>query len=256
MTEWWGINEGSNAAAYTSNTAVRSQRCRDPTSMGGKKGSPSVKTELYDVPAKRNMDRGSTRRTVKFIERNAASGAPFYLYVGFTQFHPPWVVHPDFKNVSKAGLYSDIKQEVGRNIGRILEAIEKAGIANDTIVILTGDNGAGTLPQSGYATGEVGGSNGPWRGGLCTGYEGGLRTPAMVRWPGHVRAGAITDGNILGSGLVIQRSRRLSERPSAFLRTAQLMEWIKARSCSENRKIRKRACRNLCRRQGLCCEMA
>ena len=191
--EWWGINEGSNAAAYTSTPQFDPSVAEVPYLWEGKKGTPSVKTELYDVAAKRNMDRGSTERAINFIQRNADGDVPFYLYIGFTQFHPPWVVHPDFANVSKAGLYSDIKHEVDHNVGRILVAIEAAGIKDDTIVILTGDNGAGTLPQSGYATGEVGGSNGPWRGGLSTGYEGGLRTPATVRWPRRIPAGTVTD---------------------------------------------------------------
>ncbi|MGI9522463.1 MAG: sulfatase-like hydrolase/transferase [Hyphomicrobiaceae bacterium] len=191
--EWWGINEGSNAAAYTSTPQFDPKVAEVPHLWEGKKGSPAQKVSLYDVSAKRNMDRHSTKRAIEFISRNAKRNAPFFLYIGFTQFHPPWVVHPDFANVSKAGLYSDIKHEVDHNVGQILDTIKAAGIANDTIVILSGDNGAGTLPQSGYATGEAGGSNGPWRGGLSTGFEGGLRTPAIVRWPGQINGGIVTD---------------------------------------------------------------
>ncbi len=62
-----------------------------------------------------------------------------------------------------------------------------------TIVILTGDNGAANYPSPGLVTGEVGGSNGPWRGGLSTAYEGGMRTPAMIRWPGKIAADKVTD---------------------------------------------------------------
>jgi len=79
------------------------------------------------------------------------------------------------------------------NVGQILAAIEKAGIEKDTIVILTGDNGAANYPSPGIVTGEVGGSNGPWRGGLSTAYEGGMRTPAMIRWPGNIPAGKVSD---------------------------------------------------------------
>jgi len=102
-------------------------------------------------------------------------------------------VHPDFKNKSKAGIYADTKMEVDYNVGLILDAIKEAGIENNTIVILTGDNGAANYPSPGLVTGEVGGSNGPWRGGLSTGYEGGMRTPAMIRWPGNIPAGIVTD---------------------------------------------------------------
>ena len=191
--EWWGINEGSNAAAYTATPQFDPSAAEIPHIWRGMKGKPSEKVRPFNIEAKRLMDRESTERAIAFIARSAGGDAPFYLYVGFTQFHPPWGVHPDFENVSKAGLYSDIKHEVDHNIGQVLDAIEVAGIENDTIVIVTGDNGAGNLPQTGYATGEVGGSNGPWRGGLSTGYEGGMRTPAMLRWPGRVPAGVITD---------------------------------------------------------------
>jgi len=62
-------------------------------------------------------------------------------------------------------------------------------------VILTGDNGAGNFPQPGLASGENGGggSNGPWRGGLSTAFEGGLRTPAMIRFPQKIKAGKVSD---------------------------------------------------------------
>ena len=191
--EWWGINEGSNAAAYTSTPQFDPKVAEVPHIWEGKKGSPSVKTELYDVEAKRNLDRRSTDRAVDFIRRSSGGGAPFYLYVGFTHFHPPWGVHDDFANKSKAGVYADTKIEVDRNIGAILGAIDDAGISENTIVIVTGDNGAANYPSPGVVTGEVGGSNGPWRGGLSTAYEGGLRTPGMIRWPGKVPAGVVSD---------------------------------------------------------------
>jgi len=191
--EWWGINEGSNAASYTATPQFDATVAEIPQFWQGIKGMPSEKTKPFDAKAKSLMDRQSTERAIEFINRKANDKNPFYLYVGFTQFHPPWGVHPDFENVSGAGIYADIKNEVDHNIGRVLDTIAAAGLEQETIVILTGDNGSGNMPQSGYATGEVGGSNGPWRGGLSTGYEGGLRTPAMIRWPGHIKNGQVTD---------------------------------------------------------------
>lgn len=192
--EWWGINEGSNAAAYTATPEFDPTIAAVPYFWEGKKGAPSYETELYDIAGKMTFDRNITDRAVSYIEQHADGDAPFFLYVGFTQFHPPWVIHPDFDGVSGAGIYSDIKNEVDHNIGRILDVLEASGISGDTIVVLTGDNGPGTLPQKdGYATGEVGGSTGPWRGGLSTGFEGGLRTPAMVRWPDKIPAGSVSN---------------------------------------------------------------
>ncbi len=185
--EWWGINEGSNAAAYTATPEFDPNVAAIPHFWEGRKGDPSYETDHYDIAGKTTFDQKITDRSIAYIERQAEGDSPFFLYIGFTQFHPPWVIHPDFDGVSGAGTYSDIKHEVDYNIGRILDTLDTTGIAENTIVVLTGDNGPGTLPQGlGYATGEVGGSTGPWRGGLSTGFEGGLRTPAMVRWPGNI----------------------------------------------------------------------
>ncbi len=191
--EWWGINEGSNAAAYTSTPQFDPTVAEVPHFWTGVKGKPSTRLELYDIPAKARMDSRSTAKAIDFIRARSREGKPFYLYVGFTHFHPPWGVHPDFENRSGAGIYADTKMEVDYNVGQILDAIKSAGIENNTIVILTGDNGAANYPSPGVVTGEVGGSNGPWRGGLSTAYEGGMRTPAMIRWPGSIAAGVVTD---------------------------------------------------------------
>jgi arylsulfatase A-like enzyme len=191
--KWWGINEGSNAAAYTSTPQFDPTVADVPHFWTGVKGKPSTKAEIYDIPAKASMDSRSTAKAIDFIKTRAGDGKPFFVYVGFTHFHPPWGVHPDFRNKSKAGVYADTKMEVDHNIGQILDAIKKADIEKNTIVILTGDNGAANYPSPGLVTGEVGGSNGPWRGGLSTAYEGGMRTPAMIRWPGKIPAGIVTD---------------------------------------------------------------
>jgi arylsulfatase A-like enzyme len=191
--EWWGINEGSNAAAYTSTPQFDPAVAEVPHFWTGVKGSPATKTEVYDIPAKASMDHRSTAKAIDFIKARSREQMPFFVYVGFTHFHPPWGVHSDFTDKSMAGVYADTKMEVDYNVGQIIDAIDEAGISENTIVIVTGDNGAANYPSPGLVTGEVGGSNGPWRGGLSTAYEGGMRTPAMIRWPGKILAGSVTD---------------------------------------------------------------
>ena len=87
-------------------------------------------------------------------------------------------------------------------------------------MILTGDNGAGNYPTPGLVTAEVGGSNGPWRGGLSTAYEGGMRTPGMIRWPGKILAGKVSDEIVAGldwyptlAHMVGEQARIPSDRP-------------------------------------------
>ena len=186
--EWWGINEGSNAAAYTSTPQFDPAVAEVPRFWSGVKGQASTRGALYDMPAKASID-----RAIGFMRARVTEARPFFIYLGFTHFHPPWGVHPDFEGNSGAGVYADTKMEVDHNVGLILDALDEAGVADDTIVLLTGDNGAANYPSPGIVTGEVGGSNGPWRGGLSTAYEGGMRTPAMIRWPGRIAPGQVTD---------------------------------------------------------------
>jgi len=217
---WWGINEGSNAAGYTSTPQFDPEVAEVPHIWEGVKGQTSTKVRLYDKPAKYSLDNESAERTIAFIHKNAEDKKPFFSYVGFTHFHPPWGVHPDFENTSGSGIYADTKMEVDHNIGRILDAIKEAGIEDNTIVILTGDNGAANYPSPGVVTGEVGGSNGPWRGGLSTAYEGGMRTPAMIRWPGNIPEGTVSDEIIADidlyptiANLIGEEARVPSDRP-------------------------------------------
>jgi arylsulfatase A-like enzyme len=108
---------------------------------------------------------------------------PFFVYLPFTQIHPPLGHHPEFNNATGTGIYDDIIAELDYNIGRVLDALADAGLADDTIVMLTGDNGT--------ATEGLGGSNGPFRGGF-TGYEAGLRAVGITRWPGKIEEGRVS----------------------------------------------------------------
>jgi arylsulfatase A-like enzyme len=149
-------------------------------------------------------------------------------------------IHPDFENISKAGIYADTKMEVDHNIGKILDAIREFGIENNTIVILTGDNGAANYPSPGVVTGEVGGSNGPWRGGLSTAYEGGMRTPAMIRWPGKITPGNVTDEIIADldlyptiANLIGEQERIPTDRTIDGMNQADFLLWNQEKSNRE-----------------------
>jgi arylsulfatase A-like enzyme len=191
--QFWGHSEGTNAASYTSTPQFDPEVATVPYIWEGVKGKKAKKVKLFDLEARAIMDREITEKSIAYIKQMAKAGKPFYNYIGLTHFHPPFLVHPEFVNASKAGVFADTVMELDHNVGLILKAIKDAGIEKNTIVILTGDNAAGSFPVNGLASGEVSGSNGPWRGGLSTAYEGGMRTPAMVRWPGKIPAGKVSD---------------------------------------------------------------
>ena len=188
--EWYGTKESAMEASYTSTPQYDPDVFPAPQIWTGKKGESSRPVKEFNLEARALLDSEVVDKTIGFIERQASASRPFYIYAAFTQIHPPFLPQPGFVGKSRAGEYADIQMQVDFNVGRILDGLEEAGVADDTIVILTGDNAAGNA--YGSFPGE-GGSNGPWRGGLSTAYEGGMRTPGMIRWNDNIPAGRVTD---------------------------------------------------------------
>jgi arylsulfatase A-like enzyme len=188
--EWYGTKESAMEASYTSTPQFDPDVFDVPHIWQGKKGNKSTKVKEFDLQARALLDSEIADKTSAFVKIQAKKGKPFYVYAALTQIHPPFLPHPDFKGKSKAGVYADIQMQVDAYVGQIVDAVQEAGIADNTIVILTGDNAAG---EHSAGWGGEGGSNGPWRGGLSTGYEGGTRTPGMLRWPGKIPAGRVSD---------------------------------------------------------------
>jgi arylsulfatase A len=126
-----------------------------------------------------------TEKAVDFIGRHKEH--PFFLYVAHNMPHVPLFVSDRFKNKSGQGLYGDVIQEIDWSVGQILEALQKNGIDDNTIVIFTSDNG----PWLSY--GNHGGSAWPLREGKGTAWEGGVREACIMRWPNRIPAGKTCD---------------------------------------------------------------
>ena len=145
------------------------------------------------------------REAESFIERNAEharDGKPFFLYVALTSPHTPTSPSPDFEGTSELGLYGDFVEETDATIGRVLGALDEHGLTENTLVIATSDHGA--APYAGNKRAATAGlireleklghySSGIYRGYKFTVFEGGLRIPLLVRWPGTVTAGSRCD---------------------------------------------------------------
>jgi arylsulfatase A len=121
-----------------------------------------------------------TERAVKFIDTN--KDKPFLLYVAHSMPHVPLYVSDKFKGKSEKGLYGDVIMEIDWSVGEILNALKKNGVDEKTLVIFTSDNG----PWMSY--GEHAGSAHPLREGKGTSWEGGVRVPCIMRWPGKIPA--------------------------------------------------------------------
>ncbi len=122
-----------------------------------------------------------TERAVKFIGEN--KDQPFFLYLAHSMPHVPLYVSKANEGKSGAGLYGDVMWEIDWSVGQVLGALEEHGIDERTLVIFTTDNG----PWLSY--GDHAGSAGPLREGKGTAWEGGVRVPCIMRWPGTIPAG-------------------------------------------------------------------
>jgi arylsulfatase len=122
-----------------------------------------------------------TDRAVAFIEKN--QDRPFFLYVPHIMPHVPIFASDKFKGQSGAGLYGDVIEELDSGIGEVLAAIKRNGLEDRTLVVFCSDNG----PFLSY--GNHAGSAGPLREGKLTTFEGGVRVPCIMRWPGQIPAG-------------------------------------------------------------------
>lgn len=137
-----------------------------------------------------NIADSITTKAVQFIEQHA--GSPFFLYFATNDIHVPRVPHLRFKGATTMGARGDAIIEFDWSIGQIVETLERLGIAGNTLIIVTSDNGP--VVDDGYADQavELLGAHRPWgdfRGGKYSIFEAGTRVPFIVTWPEKIKAG-------------------------------------------------------------------
>ena len=126
---------------------------------------------------------------------------PFFLYLSYTSPHKPVIPIERFRGQSEAGAYGDFLIETDWHIGRILDLLDRRGIADETLVIVTSDNGPeNTRVERDKRFGHR--SNGPFREGKRSIYEGGHRVPFFVRWPGRCQPGRAVDAAVCQTDLL------------------------------------------------------
>lgn len=134
-----------------------------------------------------------TREARRFIDDHVSRhpDQPFLLYFALTAPHTPWLPTEEFRGRSGAGYYGDFVVQVDWTVGQILAELDRHGIAENTLLIFTSDNGAHWLPRDIQQFGHR--ANGPWRGQKADIHEGGHRVPFIVRWPAKVAPGTTSD---------------------------------------------------------------
>ncbi|MCZ6675431.1 MAG: arylsulfatase [Verrucomicrobia bacterium] len=150
-----------------------------------------------------------TKKAAGYISEQAKSEQPFFLYFPLTAPHKPAMPHPRFQGKTGLGPYGDFVVQVDWTVGQILDAIDDAGITDNTLVIYTSDNGSYMYRQTDPAQADHVSdetvqafyegnhtANGPLRGTKADIWEAGHRVPFFVRWPGKVKSGSVSNRTI------------------------------------------------------------
>ncbi len=184
--EWYGIPHSYDECLWPDDPLYDPERDSMSYVVASTKGGPVENLEQLTLDVRRDIDREYLTRADAFIRGSVAAGTAFYVYFNHSMLHLPTVAREEFKGTSGAGDWADCLLEMDADFGTLLDLLDELDIADNTIVVFAGDNGPeDTLPWRGTA--------GFWDGSYFTGMEGSLRTPCLIRWPGHVAAGRVSN---------------------------------------------------------------
>lgn len=181
--EWYGITN-TTVPVDPSFPGIGSISPIQQQILYAESGEEAVQVAENTLEQRGLIDREITNRSVNYIQQQSQTDDPFYLFVAFTNPHHPVVPHPDFVGKSKGGAYTDALMEIDYNTGQILDAIDEAGIRDNTLFVYFSDNG----PTRYSPEPDHNGDPGIWSGDLGSAWEGGLRTVGMMRWPDRIKS--------------------------------------------------------------------
>ncbi len=164
---------------------------------------------IEQQPDQNQLTRRYTEEALRFIRDN--KDGPFFLYLPHSMPHWPLAASVRFAGRSELGIYGDAIEEIDWSAGEILNVLEELGIDRRTLVIFSSDNGASLRPwqRRGYRPG----SNGPLRAGKNTTWEGGMRVPAIMRWPGKIPEGLVQDELVTAMDILPTVAKLAGTRP-------------------------------------------
>ena len=163
--EWWGYRNSADECGYTSYATFRALAKKigidSPKLWQGKKGEKSSPAGDLDLKVRPLLDEMIVEKATDYIKRAAQGDRPFFTYIALSHVHPPEKAHPDFDQTdpTRLGMYADLIAEMDHRVGQIVDCVEQAGIAGNTLFVFSSDNATCDVPAFGF-----GGSNGPWRG--------------------------------------------------------------------------------------------
>ena len=191
--EWYGIPNSTDESLWPAQAQFNSvvEENLSPYAVpeyiyDGRKGQEPEKVKIYDAAMRREIDREITDKAIDFMRRQSDADKPFFIYMPYTQTHMPVEPSEEFAGKSGNGDWGDVLMQIDAYVSELLDTIDDLGVADNTIFVFTSDNGPEMLPGHN-------GWSGPWRGSYFTGLEGSLRVPFIMRWPGQVPAGYVSN---------------------------------------------------------------
>ena len=184
--EWYGVPDSTDEVMYPTSVHYDSSETTMSSIYEKKDGGQLKALKSYTIADRPLIDTEITKRTIDFIKRKTKKGEPFFTFVPFTLPHLPVLPHPDFAGKTGNGNYADVLVEIDTHAGNIMDTIKKLGIEDNTIVIWTSDNGPEQIEGAH-------GTAGFWRGNYFTALEGSLRTSFLIKWPGKIPDGSVSN---------------------------------------------------------------
>jgi arylsulfatase A-like enzyme len=180
--EWIGIPRSSDRAFWPDSNSFAKESHPDVDFayvMSAVRGEEPKKLDIYNRSKRATIDKEITENAIDFIKRKAKRKKPFFLFIPYTQTHEPVDPHPEFFGTTGHGNFADVLSQTDSYVGQLIQTIDELDLVDDTIFIFTSDNGREGVPRSF-------GFTGPWRGSMFSPYEGSLRVPFLIRWPGKI----------------------------------------------------------------------
>jgi arylsulfatase len=230
--EWYGPPRTYDESLWPTDPWYNSGR--DPVSrmVEIKRGERNVtEGDQLTLEVRRDCDVEYLRRAEAFIRRNVRADTPFFVYFNHSLMHMPVIPRPEFKGKTGQGDWADSLLELDTDFGTLLDLLDELDVAANTLVVFAGDNG----PEDVLLWR---GSPGYWEGSYFAGGEGNLRTPCLVRWPGHVQPGQVSDEimHVTDWFTTILQAAGLSKPTDRIIDGVNQLDWLTGKAGSSKRE--------------------